>query len=119
MPHPAGNKPHSTVQVISHRATSGAAPENTLAAVKFALQQDADVVENDIQRTTDGALVIVHDTTLARTTGVISLLDAASPFPFVLGVVETLIFMGRLQPVGVLHSWDFRNPISCLAPSGL
>ena len=69
MPHPAGNKPHSTVQVISHRATSGAAPENTLAAVEFALQQDADVVENDIQRTTDGALVIVHDTTLARTTG--------------------------------------------------
>lgn len=75
-----GNGPHSTVQVIAHRGSSGAAPENTLAAVELALQQDADVVENDIQRTADGALVIVHDTTLARTTDVEAVFPDRAPW---------------------------------------
>ena len=35
----------SSVQVIAHRGSSGAAPENTLAAVELALRQGADVVE--------------------------------------------------------------------------
>ena len=48
---------------IAHRGPSGAAPENTLAAVRLALAQKSDVVENDIQRTMD-ELVIMHDTTL-------------------------------------------------------
>lgn len=72
--------PHSAVQVIAHRGSSGAAPENTLAAVELALQQDADVVENDIQRTADGALVIVHDTTLARTTNVEAVFPDRAPW---------------------------------------
>ena len=74
------NGPHSTVQVIAHRGSSGAAPENTVAAVQLALQQDADVVENDIQRTADGALVIVHDTTLARTTDVEAVFPDRAPW---------------------------------------
>lgn len=59
-----------TVDVIAHRGSSGAAPEDTLAAVRLAIAQKSDVVENDIQRTRDGELVIMHDTTLARTTDV-------------------------------------------------
>ncbi len=51
--------------VIAHRGSSGAAPENTLAAVELALAHRSDVVENDIQRTADGELVIIHDTTLS------------------------------------------------------
>jgi glycerophosphoryl diester phosphodiesterase len=74
------NRLHSTVQVIAHRGSSGAAPENTLAAVELALQQKADVVENDIQRTADGALVIVHDTTLARTTDVEAVFPDRAPW---------------------------------------
>lgn len=72
--------PHPTVQVIAHRGSSGAAPENTLAAVEVALEQDADVVENDIQRSADGALVIVHDTTLARTTDVETVFPDRAPW---------------------------------------
>ena len=70
----------SSVQVIAHRGSSGAAPENTLAAVELALRQGADVVENDIQRTADGALVIVHDTTLARTTDVETVFPDRAPW---------------------------------------
>ncbi|MFW5473870.1 glycerophosphodiester phosphodiesterase family protein [Knoellia sp. CPCC 206450] len=62
--------PRPDVANIAHRGSSGAAPENTIAAVRLALAQGADVVENDIQRTKDGELVILHDASLARTTDV-------------------------------------------------
>ncbi|MFD9718355.1 glycerophosphodiester phosphodiesterase [Streptomyces sp. NPDC059076] len=56
--------------VIAHRGASGYAPENTLAAVDLADDMGFDWVENDVQRTRDGQLVVVHDETLARTTDV-------------------------------------------------
>jgi glycerophosphoryl diester phosphodiesterase len=62
--------PRPDVANIAHRGSSGAAPENTLAAVRLAISQGSDVVENDIQRTKDGELVILHDASLARTTDV-------------------------------------------------
>ena len=68
------------VEVIAHRGSSGAAPENTIAAVKLALAQKADVVENDIQRTADGELVIMHDTNLARTTDVEQVFPDRAPW---------------------------------------
>lgn len=57
-------------RVVAHRGASAEAPENTLAAVRRAVARDADLVEIDVQRTKDGALVVLHDTTLARTTDV-------------------------------------------------
>ncbi len=83
----------SDVDVVAHRGSSGAAPENTLAAVRLAVQQRSDVVENDIQRTRDGALVILHDTSLARTTDVEEKFPARSPWnvaDFTLAEVRTL-----------------------------
>jgi glycerophosphoryl diester phosphodiesterase len=68
------------VDVVAHRGSSGAAPENTLAAVELAITHRADVVENDIQRTADGELVIMHDTTLARTTDVEQVFPDRSPW---------------------------------------
>lgn len=53
---------------IAHRGASVDAPENTLAAVRRAIEEDADFVEVDVRRTRDGALVVIHDDTLARTT---------------------------------------------------
>lgn len=68
---PAGQaEPRPDVANIAHRGSSGTAPENTIAAVRLALAQGADVVENDVQRTKDGELVILHDASLARTTDV-------------------------------------------------
>ncbi|WP_307797725.1 glycerophosphodiester phosphodiesterase family protein, partial [Streptomyces laculatispora] len=61
--------------VISHRGASAYAPENTLAAVDKAAELGFDWVENDIQFTRDGVLVVIHDTDLKRTT------DAEEVFP--------------------------------------
>ncbi|MFF2010457.1 glycerophosphodiester phosphodiesterase [Streptomyces sp. NPDC058195] len=54
--------------VIAHRGASAYAPENTLAAVDKADALGFDWVENDVQFTRDGALVVMHDTSLKRTT---------------------------------------------------
>ncbi|NLU74693.1 glycerophosphodiester phosphodiesterase [Streptomyces sp. HNM0575] len=65
---------------VAHRGASGYAPENTLAAVKKADKLGFDWVENDVQRTKDGELVVMHDTTLARTTNVEKLYPDRSPW---------------------------------------
>ena len=70
----------SDIAVAAHRGSSGVAPENTIAAVRLALQQHADVMENDIQRTKDDALVIVHDTNLVRTTDVEQVFPERAPW---------------------------------------
>lgn len=59
---------HSDPAVIAHRGSSGIAPENTLAAVRIAMEQKADWFEIDVQLTADGELILFHDTTLERTT---------------------------------------------------
>ncbi|MEV0409349.1 glycerophosphodiester phosphodiesterase family protein [Streptomyces sp. NPDC050448] len=61
--------------VYAHRGASAYAPENTLPAIDLAMRLGFDWVENDVQRTKDGELVVVHDDTLARTT------DAEQAFP--------------------------------------
>ena len=47
--------------VIAHRGASWDEPENTLAAFHRAIELGADYVELDVQATTDGELVVVHD----------------------------------------------------------
>lgn len=76
----ASAAPAPGIDVTAHRGSSGAAPENTLAAVRLALAQKSDVVENDIQRTLDGELVIMHDVTLARTTDVEQVFPDRAPW---------------------------------------
>ncbi|MGW7313966.1 glycerophosphodiester phosphodiesterase [Streptomyces sp. NPDC054854] len=56
--------------VYAHRGASAYAPENTLEAVDMARGLGFDWVENDVQRTRDGELVVIHDDTLTRTTDV-------------------------------------------------
>lgn len=48
-------------QITAHRGASGAAPENTLAAVKKAIEDRADWVEIDVQETADDRVVVFHD----------------------------------------------------------
>ncbi|MEA2169698.1 MAG: glycerophosphoryl diester phosphodiesterase [Solirubrobacteraceae bacterium] len=57
------------MQVIAHRGASAYAPENSLAAYDLALAQGAHVLELDVRVARDGAVVVVHDPTLARTLG--------------------------------------------------
>ncbi|MFF1697355.1 glycerophosphodiester phosphodiesterase [Streptomyces sp. NPDC058257] len=61
---------HDRPLVVAHRGASAYAPENTFAAIDKAADMGFRWVENDVQRTKDGELVIVHDDTLKRTTNV-------------------------------------------------
>lgn len=55
--------------LIAHRGGSALAPENTLLAFERALAWwGADVLELDVQPTSDGEIVVFHDATLDRTT---------------------------------------------------
>ncbi|MCY8166964.1 glycerophosphodiester phosphodiesterase family protein [Bacillus spizizenii] len=65
------------VDIIAHRGASGYAPENTMAAFEKALQMKADYIELDVQMSKDGELVIIHDTTVNRTTDIDSELPVA------------------------------------------
>lgn len=67
--------PRATITNIAHRGASHYAPENTLAAFREAKTRHADLFETDVQLTKDGEPVLMHDTTLARTT------DAEDVFP--------------------------------------
>ncbi|WP_019156355.1 glycerophosphodiester phosphodiesterase [Robertmurraya massiliosenegalensis] len=53
---------------VAHRGASGYAPENTIAAFDLAVDMKADYIEIDVQRSKDGELVLIHDTTVNRTT---------------------------------------------------
>ncbi len=79
--------------VIGHRGSSATAPENTLASFRLGIRQGADFVESDVQRTKDGALVLMHDSTLNRTTDVEQRFPTRSPWrvgDFTLAEIETL-----------------------------
>lgn len=54
--------------IIGHRGASAGAPENTLAAFALALEETADGIELDVQRSADGVPVVMHDSTVDRTT---------------------------------------------------
>lgn len=72
--------------IIGHRGASAAAPENTLAAFRLAIEAGADGVEFDVRLARDGVPVVLHDRTLKRTAGITS--DAASLTSAELGAID-------------------------------
>ena len=55
--------------MTAHRGLSAHAPENTLYAFSDAIDAGANLIELDVQQTKDGVLVVMHDSSLRRTTG--------------------------------------------------
>lgn len=66
--------------IVAHRGASAIAPENTLAAFRAADAAGADLYELDVHLTKDGNVVVVHDSTLARTTNVEELYPDRKPW---------------------------------------
>lgn len=62
------NRNQSSVIVVAHRGDWRNFPENSLEAIDNAIKMGVDVVELDVQRTKDGKLILMHDSTLNRTT---------------------------------------------------
>ncbi|MBX9974554.1 glycerophosphodiester phosphodiesterase family protein [Cytobacillus firmus] len=56
------------VDNIAHRGATAYAPENTIAGFDLAVDMKADYIEIDVQRSKDGELVVIHDTSVDRTT---------------------------------------------------
>ncbi len=56
------------IQIIAHRGFPTAAPENTLASFRRAIELKPDMAECDARRTKDGELIVIHDPTVDRTT---------------------------------------------------
>lgn len=56
------------VLIFGHRGASAYAPMNTIPAFELAHKQGADAVELDVHLTKDGALVVVHDFFVDKTT---------------------------------------------------
>ena len=54
--------------IIAHRGASFDAPENTITAFALAAEQGADGIELDVQLSADGVPVVMHDSTVDRTT---------------------------------------------------
>lgn len=53
---------------FAHRGASAYCPENTFAAFEKAIELGATGIETDIQMTSDGHLVLIHDESVNRTT---------------------------------------------------
>jgi len=60
--------PHDKIMVIAHRADWREAPENSVMAVKKAIEKGVNMVEIDLALTKDSVLVLMHDNTIDRTT---------------------------------------------------
>ena len=56
--------------VMAHRGGSLEAPENTIESFKYALEIGSDIIETDIQLSSDGVPYIFHDDDLKRIPGI-------------------------------------------------
>lgn len=59
----------TTPRIIAHRGYSERYPENTLPALRAAVDAGTDAVELDVQMCLDGVPVVLHDADVERTTG--------------------------------------------------
>lgn len=69
----AGTNPRSKVYIVAHRANTCAGiaagvPDNSIAAIRKAVEMGADMVELDVRTTKDGHLVLMHDATIDAST---------------------------------------------------
>ncbi len=60
----------SPALVTGHRGASKNYPENTMTAFMKAKELGADWIELDVQQTSDGKIIVIHDLNFHRTTGV-------------------------------------------------
>jgi glycerophosphoryl diester phosphodiesterase len=78
---------------VGHRGASAYAPENTLASFREAKTRKADYFELDVQQTKDDEPIVMHDTTLSRTTNAETVFPHRSPWrvgDFTLGEIKRL-----------------------------
>jgi glycerophosphoryl diester phosphodiesterase len=78
---------------VAHRGHSIAYPENTLEAYRKAIELGVEMIECDVNITRDGKLVMMHDSTLDRTTNGSGRVSAST-----WEEIQRLDAGGKLQP---------------------
>jgi glycerophosphoryl diester phosphodiesterase len=89
------------VAVIAHRGEHIHNPENSLSAIRAAIELKADYVELDVRTTIDGRLVLMHDATVDRTTngkGLVARMAFDQIRALKLGKEQVPTFEERLTP---------------------
>ena len=81
--------------LIMHRGYNKVAPENTLAAFRLAAEMGFKAVECDIQFTKDGVPVVIHDSSVTRTSNV--------------AIVETELFGAKKRKLSELTFDEVRQ----------
>lgn len=66
MLHIAGLLYTKLMYIVGHRGARGLAPENTLASFRAGIKAGADWIEFDVRATSDGRVVVVHDSHTLR-----------------------------------------------------
>jgi glycerophosphoryl diester phosphodiesterase len=84
--------------VTAHRGNSSIHPENTMSSFESALALGVDWMELDIHKSSDGHLVVIHDTTTGRV-GDTNITVATSTF-------------AQLESVDVAYAFRIRNNLS-------
>ncbi|MFA8300665.1 MAG: glycerophosphodiester phosphodiesterase family protein [Hyphomicrobiales bacterium] len=59
-----------STEIIAHRGSNEFAPENTLASARLAWEENADILECDVWLSADKRVMVSHDETTKRITGV-------------------------------------------------
>ena len=67
---PSATRADDSGLVTAHRGSSHAAPENTASSIRQAIKDGAGYAELDVQETADGVIVLMHDDSAKRTTGI-------------------------------------------------
>lgn len=63
------------IMVLAHRAGFEVTPENSISALENSYKIGVDIAEIDVRLSKDGILMVIHDTTLDRTTNGIGLVE--------------------------------------------
>ena len=113
----------SRIILAAHRGDRKNCPENTMPAFETSLAAKVDMIETDIHQTADGQLIIIHDRSALRTTGVdrfvtdmtlaeVRQLDAGASFgeAFAGTKVPTVAeFLEWVSKTDLLVNWELKD----------
>ncbi len=91
------------MKLYAHRGLSGLAPQNTMSAIKLAMEDDRiDGIEIDVQQTLDGKIVVFHDFLLdhlSTGSGILALKTYDELLEYDFGVKFDVQFQGEKIPL--------------------
>ncbi len=99
---------------VAHRGASMRAPENTILANTIAGQLGADAVEVDVRATADDVLILMHDSTVDRTTD-----GTGAVSEMTLAEIRTLVATSDFEGVPDQPIPTFAEALAALPPTML